>query len=70
MYGPPELLDVNTLGLLFPRVHSAVKILGMYFNDAFKIDKQISFVVKFLSAEANKVEAYLPLQDLERLYML
>ena len=70
VFGPPGLLDVDTLGPLSSYVHSPVKILGMCFNDAFKLDKQISSVIKssfFQLRLISKVKACLPFKDLDRL---
>lgn len=68
----PGLLHAHTCNSLDPlsfNVHSSVKSLGVYSDNGFKLDRQISSVIKssfFQLRLVTKNKAYLPPRDLER----
>ncbi|XP_061086404.1 uncharacterized protein LOC133121220 [Conger conger] len=71
MFGHPAQLEdiVGALGPLTPKNVPAAKSLGFTFDSAFKLEKQISAVVKaafFQLRQIAKVKAYLSQKDLER----
>lgn len=64
----PGLLHASTLDPLSFNVHASVKTLRVYSDNGFKLDRQISSVIKssfFQLRLVAKNKAYLPLRDLE-----
>lgn len=65
----PDLLNANTPDRLSFNVHSSVKSLGVCSENCFKLNRQISSVIKssfFQLRLVAKNKAYLPPRDLQR----
>jgi len=70
IFGEPDVSGFNsTLEQILPNCCPFVKSLGVFINSSFKLDKQISSVVKtsfFQLRLLGKVKPYLPHSQLEK----